>query len=137
MGSTDSRQVPPQLMRAAARFAEWRRNRVIGARIPKALWASSVRLAGQFGISRTATCLKLDYYELKKHLESAAPSAMKTSVARQTPAFVEWPASSLPTPAECVIELENAEGSKMRIQLKGSHAPDIVALSRTFWNIPQ
>jgi hypothetical protein len=124
------------LVRAAARFADWRRNRVIGKRIPKALWASAVRLAAKFGISRTATCLKLDYYELKKHLESVAPPAMQASVAKQTPAFVEWPASSLPTPGECVIELENAAGSKMRIQLKGSHAPDLVALSRSFWNTP-
>jgi hypothetical protein len=139
MGSKRSGQVPPQLMRAAARFADWRRNRVIGARIPKALWASAVRLAGQFGISRTATCLKLDYYELKRHLESVAPPAMQTStsLAKQTPAFVEWPASSFPTPAECVIELENASGSKMRVQFKGSHAPDLVALSGTFWNTQQ
>ena len=137
MGSKRSGQVPPQLMRAAARFANWRRNRAIGARIPKALWASAVRLAGQFGISRTATCLKLDYYELKRHLESVTPPAIQTSLAKQTPAFVEWPASSLPTPAECVIELENAAGSKMRVQLKGSHTPDFVALSDAFWNAPQ
>jgi hypothetical protein len=137
MGSTRSRQVPPQLIRAAARFADWRRNRVMGTRIPKALWASAVRLARQFGISRTATCLKLDYYEIKKHLKSVAPSAIKTSVAKQTPAFVEWPTSSFPTPAECVIELENAAGSKMRIHLKGSHAPDLVALSGTFLNTPR
>ena len=136
MGSTRSRQVPLQLVRAAARFANWRRNRVMGTRIPKTLWASAVRLAQQFGISRTATCLKLDYYEIKKHLESVAPPAMQASVAKQTPAFVEWPASSFPTHGECVIELENAAGSKMRIQLKGSHAPDLLALSRSFWNTP-
>src|SRR5262245_35638718 len=121
MGRTRSRRVAPQLVRAAARFAAWRRTRVIGTRIPKALWASAVRLAEQFGIWRTASCLKLDYYELKKHLESGAPSAMHRAVAKQTPAFVEWPASSFPTPADCVIELENAAGSKMRIELKGSH----------------
>lgn len=137
MGSTRSGQVPPQLVRTATRFADWRRTRVIGTRIPKALWASAVRLAGQFGISRTATCLKLDYYELKKHLESATPSVVQTSVPKQTPAFVEWPPSSFGTPGECVIELENAAGAKMRIELKGSHTPDLVALSRTFWNTPQ
>ena len=137
MHSTRSGRVSPQLVRTAARFANWRRNRVIGTRIPKILWASAVRLAAQFGISRTASCLKLDYYELKKHLESPTPSAIQASVAKQTPAFVEWPASSFPTSAECVIELENAAGSKMRIQLKGSHSPDLVALSGTFWNTAQ
>ena len=139
MRSNRNGQISPRLLRAAARFAQWRRTRVIGTRIPKTLWAAAVRLAGQFSIARTASCLKLDYDELKKHLESRTPSAMQTStsVAKQTPAFVEWPASSFPTPAECVIELENAAGSKMRIQLKGSHAPDLVALSSTFWNTAQ
>jgi hypothetical protein len=62
---------------------------------------------------------------------------MQTSVAKQTPTFVEWPASSFPAPTECVIELENAAGSRMRIELKGSHTPDLVALSGTFWNTSQ
>jgi len=137
MDSKRSGQVPAQLMRAAARFAEWRRNRVIGARIPKALWASAVRLATEFGISRTATCLKLDYYELKRHLESIAPPAKQASVAKQSPAFVELSASSFPTSGECMIELEDAQGSTMRIHLKGSSVPDLVALSDGFWNSRQ
>lgn len=135
MRSTRRSQVPPQLVRAAARFADWRRSRVIGTRIPKSLWTSAVRLAAEFGISRTATCLKLDYYELKRHLESIAPPAMQASVAKQSPAFVELSASSFST-GECVIELENAQGS-MRIHLKGSNVPDLVALSDGFWNSRQ
>ena len=36
--------------------------------------------------------------------------------------------------AECILELENAGGAKMRIHLKGVVTPDLVALSRSFWS---
>ena len=35
---------------------------------------------------------------------------------------------------ECVLEVENDDGVKMRIHLKGVAMPDLVALSRSFWN---
>jgi hypothetical protein len=50
------------------------------------------------------------------------------------PAFVELPASTLSTVGECVIELENAAGSRMRVHLKGVHVPDLVALTGGFWS---
>ena len=98
-----------------------------------------MRLATEFGISRTATCLRLDYYELKRHLEANAASSTDVSTSRATAqqpacAFVEWPVPALSTPGECVIELENATGSRMRVHLKGSHTPDLVALSHSFWS---
>jgi hypothetical protein len=35
---------------------------------------------------------------------------------------------------DCTLELENASGVKMRVHLKSTQAPDLVALSRSFWN---
>jgi len=32
----------------------------------------------------------------------------------------------------CVVEMEDARGARMRIEVKGA-APDMTALSRTFW----
>ena len=37
-------------------------------------------------------------------------------------------------PCECILELENAGGAKMRIHLKGVAMPDLAALSQSFWN---
>jgi hypothetical protein len=68
----------------------------------------------------------LDYYSLKKRLE-------KVSVATKSPAFVELPPAALSITSECVIELEDAAGSRMRVQLKGQTLPDLLALSRSFW----
>lgn len=152
MRSTRNGSVPASLSRAAYRFADWRGTRAPGTRIPipKSLWASAVRLALDFGISRTATALRLNYHDLKKRVESAvsprrrvrrrastASSSGRTLRPRSVPAFVEWPAPALTTAGECVIEFENNAGSRMRIHLKGCHTPDLVALSGNFWNTRQ
>ena len=137
MRSARNGEVSPRLLRAASRFADWRRTHVPHSRIPKFLWTAAVKLAADFGISRTATRLRLNYYDIKKHVESKAPPSRRASVGQLSPAFVELPASALPTPGECLIELENPTGSKMRIHLKGPHGQDIVALSSTLWNMPR
>ena len=46
--------------------------------------------------------------------------------------FVELIASPSATRAECVIEFESAIGGKMRIQWKGSSAPDWTSLLRAW-----
>ena len=48
-------------------------------------------------------------------------------------AFVELPPVSLSMMSECVIEWEDVAGARMRVQLKGQNAPDVLALSRSFW----
>jgi hypothetical protein len=123
-------EVPRRLARAAARFAAWRRTHVPHSRIPKSLWTVAVKLAADFGISHTATTLRLNYYDLKNHVESQeAPAAGSDN------SFVQLPASAFPLAGECVIEIENAAGCTMRIQLKGSHCPDLVSLSRTICQV--
>ena len=50
------------LLQGATRFAEWRRRREVGARIPAALWDLAVELAARHGVSRTSQALRVDYY---------------------------------------------------------------------------
>jgi hypothetical protein len=90
--------------------------------------------------------LGLDYYSLKKRVEAAglagesaeggagrvagrAPAAGFIELA--TPASAGLPSTSVP---ECILELEDPRGAKMRIHLKGTSAPDLAALSRSFWS---
>lgn len=127
-------KVSSRLSRAAVRFVDWRRTRAVGARIPEFLWKLAVKLATTYGVAQTAMTLKLDYYGLKKRVEAKASQAGARRASNPTPAFVELAASTLATPGECVIELENAEGARMRVHLKGGHVPDLVALSGSFWN---
>lgn len=142
MRSRKNSAVSPRLLRAASRFAAWRRTHVPHSRIPNFLWTAAVKLAADFGVSRTATVLRLNYYDLKKHIEGKASLSGRALPPRRMSAlermpFVELPASAFPIPGECLIELENAAGSKMRIHLKGVHGPDLVTLSGVFWSMPR
>ncbi len=121
------------LAQAARRFAQWRRTHVYGSRIPKALWDLAVELAVQHGLSRTATTLKLGYYDLKKHLEERPSAGALAQNGVALPTFVELTASSFGNACECTIELEKRDGSRMRIVVKGASAPDLAAVGRSFW----
>jgi len=118
---------------AARQFAQWRRTHAYGSRIPQALWDSAVELAVEHGVSRTATTLKLGYYDLKKRLaeKTAAVAVPQNRVA--LPSFVELTPAALGHACECTIELEKRDGSRMRIELKGASVPDLAAVSRSFW----
>ena len=47
--------------------------------------------------------------------------------------FLKLPAATWPSVGECTMELEDASGAKLRVHLKGLSAPDLAALSRSFW----
>ena len=110
------------------------------ARIPEPLWASAVKLAAKYGIHRTAKALRVDYYALKKRVEQKAaiagtqqePAATASTAATETQ-FLELSAAAWSGSGECTLELEDAVGAKLRVHLKGFEAPDLAALSRSFW----
>ena len=82
---------------------------------------------------RTAATLRLDYYQLKRRLnENSSPPAgpAQPSAERR---FEKLPASAFGSPLECVIEFENREGARLRIEWRGNAAPDLAALGRDFW----
>jgi hypothetical protein len=81
-------------------------------------------------VFRTAQLLRLDYNKLKRCMLAAAPDAKPT--ATLPPAFVELLAPSASQPCECTIEIEGPRG-RMRIEWKGSTAPDLPGLSRVLW----
>ena len=128
MPKRKSSETPASLSRVAQRFAAWRERRVAGQRIPESLWKSAVEMAIQHGVGRTSSLLKLDYYSLKKRAEDASTS-------RASSAFVELPPVPPSMTSECVIEWEDVAGARMRVQLTGQSPPDLLALSRSFWNV--
>jgi hypothetical protein len=123
-----------ELAQAARQFAKWRAMRRRGTRIPAELWTLAVQLAGRFGLHATAEALRLDYYALKKRAAEATPARIAAAAPVVMPTFVELPSPAPVQQCECVIELENAAGTKMRIHLKGTEAFDVAALSRSFWS---
>ena len=134
MGTKRTRDLPARLEGVRRRFERWRRTRKVRARIPEPLWGSAVKLAGRYGIHRTAKALRLDYYALKKRVEGASAAiASNTSLEGAKAQFLELPSSPWVGSGECTLELEDAGGAKLRVHLKGFAAPDLAALTRSFW----
>ena len=129
MATKTQPQVPTGMQRICRRFERWRSSHRGRLPIPKALWASAGEVAREHGVFRTAKVLRLEYGKLKRMAESAAP-------VRRAPAppaeFLELVSPQAVSPTECLIELEGPRG-KMRIQWKGTAAPDLAGLSRTLW----
>ena len=140
MSTKKTDALPARLKDLRRRFERWRRTRKVRSRIPEPLWAAAVKLAGRYGIHRTAKALRVDYYALKKRAESNAviAGAQQNSTASASKMaaraeFLELPAATWPSVGECTMELEDASGAKLRVHLKGLPAPDLAALSRSFW----
>jgi len=92
-----------------------------------------VKMAGRYGLNRTAKTLRLDYYALKKHIERDG-IAVADLAKKESAAFVELTSSPFVGVCDCTLEFENAGGAKMRVQFKSSAMPDLAALSRNFWD---
>ena len=119
------------------RLQDWRSQRKLGEHIPAPLWAAAVDAAREHGVYRVAIDLRLDYAGLKRRVEGAGATAPRGQVA---PRFVELLATAAPpAPAaaagrhECVVELENARGAKMRVELNGPGVAALAGLCSSFW----
>jgi hypothetical protein len=128
MRINDSSAIPNEMEQARQQLEAWRSTHRPRCRIPDSLWARAAELARQHGLYRTARTLRLDYMRLKKRVQSASPERK----AAELPAFVELMAPAAVRIPECVVELEGA-GRRMRIQMKGMAAAELVGLSRMVW----
>lgn len=113
------------------RFERWRRSRKRGTRIPEPLWRAAVEAAGECGVSKTAQCLSLDYYALKKRLEPTLAVSESEPVAGRE--FLEIPLfASAP---ECVLEMADAAGARLRVELRGSAAAHCDTVVQALWGV--
>ena len=133
MRSTPTKALPASLEALRRRFERWRRSRTARSRIPDTLWTSAVQAAGRYGLHRTTKALRLDYYSLKKRVEDAATDREPDREAAAT--FLELPTPVSAGASECIVELEDSGGAKMRMHLKGGAVPDVTALVRSFWGV--
>ena len=113
------------------RFVRWRASRKRGERIPQALWCAAVALAKEHGLGRIAQELRVDCDGLKKRLDGAEAGARIDASAAK---FVELIAPSAVAMCECIVELENARGAKLRLELKGVELAQLARLSSIFLN---
>ena len=128
MNNKSASPIPEAIVQLQRQLDQFRSIQPHRTRLPEALWQAAVELARVHGLHPVAQPLRLDYMGLKRRLEGV-PVARKKAT---TPAFVELIAAHPAAVAECVIEFESRIGSKLRIQWKGSAAPDWASLLRAW-----
>jgi len=118
--------LPAPVGTALRRVEAWRKTRAKGSPMPDKLWEEAADLARRHGINPIARALRLEYYALKHHVEG---SGGREEPSR--PAFVEVSVSPPSAPRDCVVEMERADGARMRVRL--THPGDLVTVTDSFW----
>ncbi len=124
--------LPAKLAEGCRHFEQWRSQQKTRGRLPDQLWSLAAELARQYGVSKTARILRLDYYRLKQR--SQRPVFKNHTAETPTVQFMELMSDRVHHPVECTVECEQLHKAKIRIQLKGSDWPDLAALCSTLWN---
>ena len=115
------------------RFEQWRQTRRRGEHIPGELWAMAVSLSARHGTHRVAEALGLNADRLLRRLHDvdgqASPPKAAAPASFAAPQFVQMlvaepegeagavPAQAAAAVQPCVLELRNARGATLRLEL--------------------
>ena len=125
------------------RFEQWRQGRRQGERIPAAMWVAAVKEARTRSVYRVARALRLDYAMLKLRAQRPGKARGAAPSNQVAPRFVELFAATVPVTAtapaapgraQCVVEMHNVRGAKMRVELGGQALAGLAGLCRAFWS---
>ena len=120
----------PTISEVKEQFKIWRRTRKSPRPIPEKLWAAAVSLTAKHSISQISKELVLDYTALKKRV----PIKNKDSAAKMSPpGFIELNLEPPAAASECIVEMQDILGSKMRMHFRGKTDFDLLELAKAFW----
>ena len=121
----------PTISEVKEHFKTWRKTRKSPRPIPEKLWAAAVSLTANHSISQIAKELFLDYSALKKRVLIKK----KDSTARMNPPdFIELNLEPPAAVSECVVEMQDILGAKMRMHFRGKTDFDLLELAKAFWS---
>jgi hypothetical protein len=133
-----------ELSRLQVEFEQWRAARLrgtMGRRIPPQLWDGAVGMATRHGVGHVANALHLGYAGLKRRVELADSGQPPAGRQSSEPQFFEMfapvaaaaaAAAAEPARAECVVELVNARGTKMRVEFNAAGVAGLAVLCNAF-----
>lgn len=127
-------QIPflsPTLEDVRCRFETWRSGKKTGSRIPNGLWKAAVEQCQAHSILGVSRALRLNYNDLKERVHKSKKVALPSSDGCME--FVKLDFEGQSRPPECIIEMEAANGTKLRMHFLGQHKGiDPVDLTRAF-----
>ncbi|MCP4238136.1 MAG: hypothetical protein GY927_00620 [bacterium] len=120
----------PTISEVKEQFKTWRRTRKSPRPIPAELWAAAVSLTANYSIRQISKALVVDYSALKKRvLIKKKDSAASMS----PPDFIELNLEPATAASECVVEMQDILGAKMRMHFRGKTDFDLLELAKVFW----
>ncbi len=120
----------PSLNEVKERFKIWRRTRNSPRPIPEQLWQAAVSLTAKHSISQISKELVLDYSALKKRVSTKKKN---TATKMSPPGFIELNLEPPAAVSECIVEMKNELGAKMRMHIRGQTEFDPLELAKAFW----
>jgi signal recognition particle subunit SEC65 len=129
--TTQASVLSPTLEDVRCRFETWRSRKKTGSRIPKALWKAAVEQCQPNSILEVSRTLRLNYTDLKDRVHESKKVALPSTSGCVD--FVKLDFEGQPRPLECIIEMEAANGAKLRMHFLGQQKGiDPVDLTRAF-----
>jgi hypothetical protein len=130
MAAKNSLVPRPSLSEVKAQFKNWRRTRKSPRPIPEQLWEAAVSLTAAHTVSQISKELVLDYSALKKRvLIKNKDAADKMS----PPGFIELNLEPAAAVSECIVEMQDIGGAKLRMHFRGKTDFDLLELAKAFW----
>jgi len=121
----------PTISQVKEQFKIWRRTRKSPRPIPEKLWAAAVSLTANHSISQISKELVVDYSALKKRVFIKN----KDSEASMNPSgFIEVNLEPPAAVSECIVEMQDILGAKMRMHFRGKADFDLLELAKAFWS---
>ena len=120
----------PTISEVKEQFKIWRRTRKSPRPIPEKLWTAAVSLATKHSISQISKELVVDYTALKKRV---AIKKKDSAASMSPPGFIELNLEPLAAASECIVEMQDILGSKMRMHFRGKTDFDLLELAKAFW----
>ena len=113
-------------------FEYWRSTRGKRCPIPGELWRAAESLYPEYSLYHICKALGLNYTALKGRVEQKQTVSTPSTISSAQ--FIELGLGDrLPT-AECLVEMQDSKGAKMRMHFKGAAGLDLLELSKIFWS---
>ena len=137
MNTENQQTKPTTLAEVRDNFQHWRETREKRTAVPEELWQAAVDLCSQHSLSELARSLGIDYRQLKERAVDSGVLPAEHKVNTRGFGFVELGIRETQPSREYVVELEKADGSRMRVKISGEATVDVVELAKTFWETPR
>jgi hypothetical protein len=121
----------PTISEVKEQFKTWRRTRKKPRPIPEKLWTAAISLSANHCLSQISKELVIDYSRLKKRVLAKKKTK---SASMSSSGFIEVNLDPPAAVSECIVEMQDIAGAKMRMHFRGKTDFDLLQLAKTFWS---